>query len=274
MPSYDSSRMRLRLADRHIAVLATLLEGETPSEELWPSLVEMQQVGLVGQEGELAPLLAPLLGALADPVLMVQVEVTGEHGTLHHGVIVGQDVAYVHDGWPGQEESEYVPVETNVLVWELSRLVNLHSIDEPESKVERIETTLGVLDAGFQALEESAGGDEASEAAVRSALTGAGLAEPQLTELVALILAMNSMWRITTAWNGEHEGEQAAMVRALAAWDCGPHGSWVREKPAEPVLDGQVGPDSELVLVRTPSRAIWEKITELLPDKADFYVRD
>lgn len=270
MPSYDSSRLRFRLADRHIAVLATLIDGETPPEELWDSLVELQGIGLVGQEGELAPLLGPLLGALAEPMLMIQVEVTGEHGTLHHGIVVGQEAVYVHDGWPGEEESEYVLVEAHTLVWELSRLVNLHSIDPPESKTDRIETTLGVLDAGFQALEAAAGDEEAATGGVRVALASGGLAGPQLTALVDLVLAMNSMWRITTAWDGEHEGERAAMVRALAAWDCGPHGSWVRERPEEPIVDGQVGPESELVLVRTPARAIWEKITDLLPDKRDF----
>lgn len=51
MPSYDSSRARFRLADRHIAVFAHLLDGETPPEELWESLVELQRIGLVGEEG-------------------------------------------------------------------------------------------------------------------------------------------------------------------------------------------------------------------------------
>ena len=46
MPSFDSSRGRFRLAGRHIAVLAHLLDKETPPAEL-------QQAGLVGPEGEL-----------------------------------------------------------------------------------------------------------------------------------------------------------------------------------------------------------------------------
>ncbi|MET7764466.1 hypothetical protein ABZS86_29715 [Streptomyces sp. NPDC005355] len=270
MPSYDSSRSRFRLADRHIAVFAHLLDGETPPEQLWDSLVELQRIGLVGEEGELAPLLRDLLGALANPMVLVTVEITGEHGTVNHGIIVGQEAVIAHDGWPGEEESEYVPIEPHMLVWELARMVHLHSIEPPESEVSRIETTMGALDAAFAALDEAAGDETAASELTRKALAEVGgLKEPQLSELSELVLAMNAMWRITTAWDGKHEDERAAMVRALAVWDCGPRGCWVREKPEEPIMEGQVGPDSELVLVRTPSREIWEKITDLLPDKED-----
>ncbi|WP_413799857.1 hypothetical protein [Streptomyces iranensis] len=270
MPSYDSSRQRFRLADRHIAVFAHLLDGETPPDELWDSLVELQRIGLVGEEGELAPLLRDLLGALAEPMVLVTVEITGEHGTVNHGIIVGQEAVIAHDGWPGEEESEYVPIEPHMLVWELARMVHLHSIEPPKSEVSRIETTMGALDAAFSALDEAAGDETAATELTRKALDEVGgLKEPQLTELSELVLAMNAMWRITAAWDGKHDGERAAMVRALAVWDCGPRGCWVRDKPEEPIVDGQIGPDSELVLVRTPSRDIWEKITDLLPDKED-----
>ncbi|MET7936464.1 hypothetical protein [Streptomyces sp. NPDC005322] len=270
MPSYDSSRSRFRLTERHIALFAHLLDGETPPEELWDSLVELQRIGLVGEEGELAPLLQDLLGALANPMVLVTVEITGEHGTVNHGIIVGQEAVIAHDGWPGEEESEYVPIEPHMLVWELARMVHLHSIAPPKSEVSRIETTMGALDAAFAALEEAAGDETAASELTRKALAEVGgLKDPQLTELSELVLAMNAMWRITTAWDGKYEDERAAMVRALAVWDCGPHGCWVREKPEEPIMDGQIGPDSELVLVRTPSRELWEKITDLLPDKED-----
>ncbi|MDT9701471.1 hypothetical protein [Streptomyces sp. P17] len=123
MPSYDSSRARFRLADRHIAVFAHLLDGDSPPEELWESLVELQRIGLVGEEGELAPLLRDLLGALSDPMVIIQVEITGEHGPVNHGVVVGQEAVISHDGWPGEEESEYVSIEPNTLVWMASRRV-------------------------------------------------------------------------------------------------------------------------------------------------------
>ncbi|MFI6091366.1 hypothetical protein [Streptomyces sp. NPDC051218] len=270
MPSYDSSRARFRLADRHIAVFAHLLDGENPPDELWPSLGELMQIGLVGEEGELAPILRDLLVALAAPLMLVTIEVTGEHGALNHGVIVGQNAMIAHSAWPGEEESEYTPIAPHSLVWELARTVNLQADDEATSEVTRIETTMGALDAALSALDQGEGDEAATRDLIRKALTEAGTPEePELNELTELVMAMNSMWRITTAWDGKHEGERVAMVRALAVWDCGPRGYWVREKPEEPIVEGQVGPESELLLVRTRNGKIWEKITDLLPDKEE-----
>lgn len=278
MPSYDSSRARFRLADRHIAVFAHLLEGETPPEELWESLVELQRIGLVGEEGELAPLLRDLLGALADPMVMVQVEVTGAHGPVNHGVVVGQEAVISHDGWPGEEESEYVSIEPNTLVWELARKVNLHRGEKPEDGAPevRIETTMAALDAAFVALEEPGENDDATLEVARKALVeaDANLKDPELAQFADLVAALNATWRITTAWDGEHDGERSAMIRALAVWDCGPLGYWIREQPEEPIMPGQVGPDSALVVVRSNSAEVWERITDLLPDRAELLTED
>ncbi|MER5598513.1 hypothetical protein [Streptomyces sp. NPDC002265] len=276
MPSYDSSRARFRLADRHVAVFAHLLDGETPPEELWESLVELQRVGLVGEEGELAPVLRDLLGALADPMVMIQVEVTGEHGAVNHGVVVGQDAVISHDGWPGEEESEYVSIEPNTLVWELARKVNLHRGEKPQEGAPevRIGTTMAALDAAFVALEEPGPDDEATLANVGKALVDAdaSLVSPVLEQFRDLVVALNATWRITTAWDGLHDGKRSAMIRALAVWDCGPLGYWIREKPEEPIMPGQVGPDSALVLTLSNSAEVWEKITDLLPDKEELLI--
>ncbi|MEU9183948.1 hypothetical protein AB0D14_05145 [Streptomyces sp. NPDC048484] len=281
MPSYDSSRGRFRLADRHIAVFAHLLDGETPPEELWVSLTELQRIGLVGEEGELAPLLRDVLGALADPMVMIQVEVTGEHGPVNHGVVVGQEAVISHDGWPGEEESEYVSIEPNTLVWELARKVNLHRGEKPEKSEKnaadvRIGTTMGALDAAFVALGESSGDDATSRDLARKAVVEADstLKDPDLGQFLELVAALNATWRITVAWDGKHEGERAAMIRALAVWDCGPLGYWIREQPEEPIAPGQVGPESALVVVRSNSAEVWEKITDLLPDREDLVDED
>ncbi|GAB2780203.1 hypothetical protein GCM10027073_11120 [Streptomyces chlorus] len=276
MPSYDSSRARFRLADRHIAVFAHLLDGETPPEELGESLTELQHIGLVGEEGELAPLLGDLLRALADPVVMIQVEITGAHGPVNHGVVVGQDAVIAHDGWPGEEESEYVSIEPNTLVWELARKVNLHRGEKPEEGAPevRIETTMAALDTAFVALKEPGPDDDATRELVRKALVEAdtGLRDQALDRFRHLVVSLNATWRITMAWDGEHDGERAAMVRALAVWDCGPLGHWIREQPEEPIMPGQVGPDSPLVLVRSHAAEVWQKITDLLPDREELLV--
>lgn len=276
MPSYDSSRARFRLADRHVAVFAHLLDGETPPEELGDSLVELQRIGLVGEEGELVPLLRDLLGALAAPMVIVQVEVTGEHGPVNHGVVVGQKAVISHDGWPGEEESEYVSIEPSTLVWELARKVNLHRGEKPEDGAPevRIETTMAALDAAFVALEEPGADDEATRELVRKALVqaDAGLVDSALGQFLDLVVSLNSTWRMTTAWDGRHDGKPSTMVRALAVWDCGPLGYWIRKQPEEPIMPGQVGPASPLVLVRSNASEVWEKITDLLPDREELLI--
>ncbi|MER7968064.1 hypothetical protein ABTX35_03455 [Streptomyces sp. NPDC096080] len=278
MPSYDSSRARFRLADRHIAVFAHLLDGETPPEELWESLVELQRLGLVGGEGELAPVLRDLLGALADPVVLIQVEVTGEHGPVNHGVVVGQDAVISHDGWPGEEESEYVSIEPNTLVWDLARKVNLHRGEKPEEGAPevRVATTMRALDAAFVALEEPGADDDATRALVRDAVTAADpdLEGTALDLFRDLVVSLNATWRVTTAWDGRHDGRTSTMIRALAVWDCGPLGYWLREQPEEPITAGQVGPDSPLVLRKSDSGEVWEKLTDLLPDREELNVAD
>ncbi|MFD5472417.1 hypothetical protein [Streptomyces sp. NPDC127105] len=240
-------------------------------------MVELQRIGLVGEGGELAPLLSDLLGALADPMVMVQVEVTGEHGPVNHGVVVGQEAVISHDGWPGEEESEYVSIEPNTLVWELSRKVNLHRGDKPEegAPAVRVETTMAALDAAFVALEEpGADDDDETRALVRKALaeTDADLKDPQLAQFLDLVVSLNATWRVTTAWDGEHDGERAGMIRALAVWDCGPLGYWIREQPEEPIMPGQVGPDSPLALMKPTSSEAWDKITDLLPDRNELLI--
>ncbi|MGW8328148.1 hypothetical protein ACWGLE_09635 [Streptomyces sp. NPDC055897] len=271
MPSYDSSRARFKFADRHIAVFAHLLDGENPPAELWASVQELQQIGLVGQEGELAPILRDLLGSLSNPLVLISVEVTGEHGPLNHGVVVGQDAVFSHDAWPGEEEEEYVSIEPSTLVWELARKVNLQQ-GEPvrPASATRIETTMGVLDKAFVELADAGGDEETARRLLRSKLAEtAGLGEAELGQFLELVVALNATWRVTTTWDGRHEGGSASMVRALAVWDCGPFGYWIREKPEEPILPGQVGPDSPLALVRSSPGEIWDKITDLLPDKED-----
>lgn len=266
MPSYDSSRARFRLADRHLSVLGHLMDGESPPKEFVPSLGELQQLGLVGHEGELSPLLRDLLTTLADPLVMIQVEVTGEHGPVNHGVVVGRRTVVAHDGWPGEEESEYLAIEPRTLVWELARKVNLRTAEAVDPPVGRIETTMGALDAALTALAGSPDA-EVPHAAVASA--AGGLAEPALSLFADLVAALNSTWRVTTVWDGTHDGERAANLRALAVWDCGPLGYWIRELPEEPVLPGRLSPTTPLHLRRTTAGEVWERLGDLLPEKGD-----
>lgn len=274
MPSYDSSRHRLRLADRHIAVLGYLAEAADLPEELAQSLGELSAAGLVSELAEVSPVLGDLVLTLANPVVLVQVEITGDHGLLTSGVVVGDDVTIAYGGWPGEEESEYLVIPPATLVWELARQVDLRDKSVAETVrpgAARIESTMGALDAAFvagSALPQDAPADAAADR-IREVLAEAdGVQEPQLSQFADLITHLTCTWRITTAWRGR-EGEPETQARGIAVWDCGPYGYWQRELPAEPVLEGQVGPDSALRLAHVPAGKLWDMIADLLPDEAD-----
>ncbi|MEW1862858.1 hypothetical protein AB0399_21255 [Streptomyces sp. NPDC088194] len=279
MPSYDSSRSRFRLADRHIAVLGHLSDHQSPPEELLPSLGELQELGLVGPEGELDLSLKQLIETLADPVAVVRIEVTGGHGPVHHGLVVGPDAVIAHDGWPGEEESEYLSILPTTLVWEIARMVNLHGVSAPEPAVPpRIATTMGALDAALAALAAATADGapvppEDGALLARAALAAAdgSLADPELSLFADLVCALAGTWRVTVVWGAPPTpaAEPVTALRALAVWDCGALGYWVREQPEEPILPGGVAPTTPLHLTPATTSTLWTRLTDLLPDQPE-----
>jgi hypothetical protein len=187
-----------------------------------------------------------------------------------HGLVVGQDTVFSHDAWPGEEESEYVPIEPQTLVWELARKVKLRRMGRDDSEIAQVSevtTTMGVLDAVFGAAAKEADDLAAARAAALGVLKNdSKLADPERSALTELALSLDSTWRVTAAWNGETDTQT---VRSFAVWDCGRHGYWLRTQPEEPIAEDQVGPDSALVIVRSSASAIWDKLADLLPDRED-----
>ncbi|MFH8500275.1 hypothetical protein [Streptomyces coeruleorubidus] len=272
MPSYDSTRGRFRLAESHLAVLGHRIEGEEVPSELAEADRELREAGLTDQDGNFDFALTPLVSTLRSPTVVLHVEALGEHGTLYHGVTIGDGYVYSHESWPGSAESEYVRLEPNMLVWALARMVNLQREDAVEVATPEIEATMAVLDAGLATL-DSLQGLTAEEGIDRiaEALKGAGLTrKSQLSTLAKLIAGMRSSWRMTAAWQGHDEGTPALQVRGFAVWDCGPLGYWHRELPAEPVLAGQVDDTTPLRLVRADAKEVWQLITDLLPAREEF----
>ncbi|WP_431043778.1 hypothetical protein ACQUSR_19065 [Streptomyces sp. P1-3] len=281
MPSYDSSRDRLRLADRHIAALGHLVKGGPVPGELDQSVTELRDAGLVAPDDRISPVLAELIGVLDLPVVVIQVEVSGEHGVLNSGIVTGAESAIAHSAWPGEEESEYVPIEPAMLPWELARMVNLRRSEDDAAVAGApvVESTVGTLDAVFADLgqlpaEELEREGVAAERARAVLAEAGGLDEAPLSCFVDLITSLKASWRISVTWQGKAEDGTAPEVRGLAVWDCGAHGYWHRQSPAEPVLPGQPTPETALRLVRVSKGEVWEMFADLFPGSADIATAD
>lgn len=260
MPSVDASRRRLRLSDPHISVLGLLVEEEQIPEELFGERSELRDSGIIDADDKISADLYPLVSTLMEPRVIVQVEISGSHGVTQGGAVIGDDFIFTHENWPGDAESEYVPAEPETLVWSLARMVDLHRdfVDRIEGD-EEIVSTMGVFDDVVAHMEtgrfkEPGAVAEAAGAPVR---------------LAEVLSQLNCMWRMTVAWKDTEAQatlENGLAVSALAVWDCGIEGYWLRELPAEPVVDGRVDQSSELRVRRTAAKELWQMITDLLPD--------
>ncbi|WP_086826989.1 histidine kinase [Streptomyces sp. NRRL B-24572] len=268
MPSFDVTRSRFRLSDDEVFVLAQLATGQQVPESMAAAAARLRDAGLANEAGELSALLLPLMRTLVHPSVIVSLEAGGRQGVLHHGMLIGDEHVVCHETWPGQEEAEYRLVEPRTVVWTLADLIALRQSDGDAAE-EVVETTMGVLEAGLAALEKASSTPGADERALAAeALRAAGGAEiaPRLAEL---IVELRSQWRMTAAWQGAQEGAQGVVARAVAAWDCGPLGYWLRELPAEPMAEGAASEGDPFRLRRVAAKRIWQELTALLPDAAE-----
>ncbi|MFD3539761.1 hypothetical protein ACFWUQ_09710 [Streptomyces sp. NPDC058662] len=261
MPSLDAARRRLRLADPHISVLGLLVEEEAVPDELGIAHAELRAAGIVGDDGSITGDLYPLVSTLLAPRVIVRTEITGPQGTLESGAVVGNDFVFTHEGWPGETESEYVPVGAPLLVPALARGVDLHDdILEGADLTESITSTTSALDAVMVRMEAVEGDVDTEEVA---AATGAP------ARLVEVLAQLNCMWRMTVVWKNAHVENAEPTFTGLAVWDCGLEGYWVRELPAEPVREGEVTLESPLRVRRTHAKELWQMIADLLPDGSE-----
>jgi hypothetical protein len=257
MPSIDAARRRLRLSDAHVSVLGLLVEEGQVPDALTQAQAELREAGILDADDKIVADLYPLVATLMEPRVIVRIEMTGPGGVTQSGAVVGDDFIFTHENWPGDTESEYVPAEPETLVWGMARMVDLHrDFTEDTDSTEVIVSTMGTLDRVIEHLES--GDTEDPEAVAEAAGAPVRLAEA-LAEL-------NCMWRMTVAWQKAEHSQNRLAVAALAVWDCGLEGYWLRELPAEPIAEGQVDASSELRVRRTSAKELWRLITELLPD--------
>ena len=261
MPSLDAARRRLRLSDAHISVLGILVEGDPLPDELSQARDELRKTALLDGDDKIVDDLYPLVSTLMAPRVIARVEVTGPQGATSNGAVIGDEFIFTHEAWPGSTESEYVPAEPETLVWSLARMVDLHRDFTTGSDTgEAIVSTMGRLDAVIERME--AGTFEEPQAVAEA--TGAPV---RLAEVLA---QLNCMWRMTVVWQGDGPGrtESGLAVSALAVWDCGLEGYWLRELPAEPLTEGQVNSSSELRVRHVSAKELWRMITDLLPGES------
>lgn len=294
MPSYDLARDRFRLAHAHLGVLGLLQTNQPVGDDLAPARDELVQIGLVSEEGEISPVLSDLAAVMSRPVVQVMVEMTGPQGITTHGMVVGQQAVFAFEEWPGAGELEYVQVEPATVVFELARVVGLRQRARAEARpaVLTVDSTMGALDAVFAALGAAGAqqhGQPGKEAPPRPEPEPAALAKiarqvlasaaPDMDDtsravFADLITQLRANWRMTVAWPSSGPGATDAQgkptgtgVNSIAIWDCGPLGYWQREKPAEPIAEGQVTPQSELRLVQVSTKKVWKMIADLLPNR-------
>ncbi len=275
MPSYDLARERFRLAHPHLGVLGLLHDNEPVVEELIQARDELIEIGLVSDEGEISPVLTDLVAVMSKPVIQVLVEVTGAQGIMTHGLVIGEEAVFAHEEWPGTGESEYVQIEPATVVFELARIVSLRQRARAEARppVLSVESTMGALDAVLTAIGEMAPEDQdqpgATGARGRQVLTTTDEELDHVSRGVFadLIAALRANWRMTVVWPSVEGDTPGAASASFAIWDCGHFGYWQRELPAEPILEGQVGPETPLRLVQVPTKKVWKMITDLLPNR-------
>ncbi|MFD3331083.1 histidine kinase [Streptomyces sp. NPDC058700] len=207
MPSFDVTRSRFRLSDDEVFVLAQLATGQPVPESMAPAEARLRDCGLMNGAGELSTLLLPLVQTLVQPSVIVSLEAGGRQGTLHHGVLIGDDHVVCHETWPGQEEAEYRLVEPRTVVWTLADLVGLRQSGVAEAAGQVVETTVGVLEAGLAALEKAASTPGADDRTlVVEALRAAGAPDATAVLLGELVVELRSNWRMTAAWQGSQDG--------------------------------------------------------------------
>ncbi|MEU9886534.1 hypothetical protein AB0M95_05920 [Sphaerisporangium sp. NPDC051017] len=272
MPSFDSARDRFRLSPAHLGVLGCLYEGVPVTADLLGARDELWAAGLLGDMGEVIPELATLADVIAEPLVLVQVEITGSEGPTSHGAVIGHHACYVFEGWPGEAESEYVPTDLGALVWSLARVVGLRDrgVKPPVAPV--VTTRVAAMDAGFAALARMDPTRVQETAALLRAVLAAedDLTEPELTIFTHLLLQLNANWRMTAAWpNRDGSGTE---VRGITVLDCGPLGYWLCESLAEPMMPGTLTPDGDLRLIFVEVQRVWELIASLLPDPEELPV--
>jgi hypothetical protein len=263
VPSLDVARGRARLSFDHIAVLGALLAGTPPPTGHRAVRAQLIDAGLLGTDGVPAPTLMPIMRVLANASVIIDVQTIGVGGIVGHGAWATLTEAVTADGWPGDAECEYAPMDLSMLPWALARTVGLHRSAVPEWRADlsQLRVPAELVDGALSAVADVPATDAPSaEAAVRRVLDQAGrLPHDELQALAEVLLALRVFWRVAASWV---EPTDERVTRSLAVLDAGAAGYWRHEQPAPPA-DAEAG--EEVLLTRRSATEVWRELVDLLP---------
>lgn len=266
-PRLDEARRRLRLTDDQLRALRDRCAGRELLEEQQDDVAALHEGGLLLGD-RVHPLALDLVRALELPVLQLAVDVLGAQGaTTAHVLVAGTDV-WSSDPWP-DDDGLVVWTRTGVptLMWDLTRLVGLRPLRVPADAAP-VETDLLTVDGviGLLALLSPGEQDRARETALLAGAERVGrLSEPDQLQWTALLISLESTWRVTAVWGAG----DTARLRSLAVLDCGARGYWLRVLPEEPTRPADLDPATPLRLEPVDAGRLWELVSALLPSGAE-----
>jgi hypothetical protein len=263
MPSIDLARGRARLTLDHIAVLAALRLDRPVSEKLHAEQAQLLAAGLVGPDRQPVAALRPLLRVLSDADLIVDITTAAAGMTTGHGAWLAGSNGVTAEGWPGETECEYAPLEPAMLPWAIARIVNLRRNplpgahpQEPAGLIE-LRAPARLVDGAIEVITGLGPGSQqrARRTAIAVLEQDTELEAVDRRTLTAIFTELRSTWSITTRWR---DGAGSTVTESLTMLDAGPAGYWQRQ--------GSDRDDpSALRIIRRSAADLWRTLISMLP---------
>jgi len=262
----DQVRQRIELTDDEFEALRLLHNGEPVNAT---TLEVLRAAGVVDDDGTIDALLLDLVQTVSDPMIECAIETAGPQGPAHALLAVREETVWYTDPWPQEGPGDPVAYhrdELPQLLWILARLVGLRRHDVPRA-ARPFTVPLSAIDAVVQTMGLT---DDSWEPAKVVATTQIGslfstVPEPDRVMLMATLSHLVATTRVTFVWGPDVTTD----ARALALWNCGDGGYWVRTAPPEPLRGEDITPDTTATFRPVSAGQVWRELADLLPSSAE-----
>jgi hypothetical protein len=266
MPSIDLARGRARLTLDHVAVLAALRLDRPVPERLRAEHAQLLAAGLIDADGQPVAALRPLLRVLSDADLLIDITTTAAGTATGHGAWLAGSDGVTAEGWPGDAECEYAPLEPAMLPWAISRIVGLRRNPLPEvcqqapTVLTEVRAPSRLVDGAIEAIVGLGprSQERAREAAVDVLEQNAGLDADDRRTLITVVNEIRSTWSVTTRWR---DGTGRTLTASLTVLDAGSVGYWQRQELDQADV-------STMRIIRTSAADLWRALISVLPGQA------